>query len=225
MTFCAPEPATTDRRRLFWATQPAACGEERICQDDCGRPGLEFSDECEQRPCNNVNFGCDDGCPDYDCDNLGIAGCEDAADIASTYRSLRADNWVQGLILNMLGTSGHRPETDCGYRPGGRAGHWSQSFITDGSSEVGTLMLSDLTNSSLTIANTVALIRSNANATLARLITRGVAQSVDVEAEYAGSGRVRLTVVVFGRNGEQTRVGLIGERSSSAWIWANDQRN
>lgn len=34
-----------DRRRLFWATQPGACGEESSCAGDCGVPGLAYESE------------------------------------------------------------------------------------------------------------------------------------------------------------------------------------
>ena len=34
-----------DRRRLFWATQPGACGEDQTCSGDCGVPGLAFESE------------------------------------------------------------------------------------------------------------------------------------------------------------------------------------
>lgn len=42
MSIAACEPNFSERRRTFWATQPAACGTgpEGDCATDCGRPGL-----------------------------------------------------------------------------------------------------------------------------------------------------------------------------------------
>lgn len=32
-----------DRRQIFWATQPAACGEVNGCFTECGKPGLQIN--------------------------------------------------------------------------------------------------------------------------------------------------------------------------------------
>jgi len=40
MAICSVPVAT--RRKLFWATQPDACGSNEICGADCGSPGLSF---------------------------------------------------------------------------------------------------------------------------------------------------------------------------------------
>jgi phage gp46-like protein len=37
--------SSPDRRRLFWATQPGACGADQTCVGECGVPGLAFQSE------------------------------------------------------------------------------------------------------------------------------------------------------------------------------------
>lgn len=172
---------TNSRRRLFWATQPDACGTNEVCGANCGSPGLSFTGEANQP------------------------------------RSILTSDWLRGLIINMLMTDGRNADQPCGYQPGSQGGHWSESYITDGVGLVGTLMRT--VGAKGTTAESISLIRAYAVSTLERLVQRGVASSVEVEAAYVGNGKMSLTAVVYGRGDGAVRVGLSGARLQNGWVW------
>lgn len=179
MANCAE--TVNSRRKLFWATQPDACGSETVCGFDCGSPGLSLIDQ------------------------------EGGTTIAT-------DNWIRGLVINMLMTDGKEPDAPCGFRPGSQGGHWSSSYIDEGPTDIGTLMRT--VPSSGTVNETVALVGAYAKATVQRLVERGVALSVDVQASYAGLGKVSLAITINGQGGDTAKVGLSGSRSENSWLWS-----
>lgn len=167
------------RRRLFWATQPDACGEDQDCFQDCGRPGFKV----------------------------------ETTDEGLTFST---DEWLRGLIINMLMTDGRRPASACGYSPGGRGGHWSESYMGSNAG-VGTLLRTVEPGGS--VVELRALLAAHAQSTLGRLVARGVAVSTNTTAEYLGNGRFRLIIEVIGINNEISRIGLSGDRLANGWVW------
>lgn len=177
MDNCISPPGS--RRRLFWATQPDACGSEERCSLNCGDPGLEFNE-----------------------DGNGFS----------------TENWIRGLIINMLMTDGRKDDTACGFKPGAQGGHWSSSYIESGPPDIGTL-IRDIPPTGR-VNDHVLLVVAYARATLERLVSRGVALSVDVSGAYVGDGRINLDIIVNGRRDDETRVGLSGSRMENGWIWS-----
>jgi phage gp46-like protein len=187
-----------DRRRLFWATQPDACGSNEVCGYACGRPGLSIRNICEEVDCNiTIPVGC-------------ASSNKDESSISTT-------NWLRGIIINMLMTDGRNPDTPCGYRPGAQGGHWSESYITSGPTSIGTLLRT--IPSTGRIQENINLIVAYAQATVERLIERGVAVSVDVKGSYIGGSRMQLDITVVGRQNVTARVGIAGARLSNGWVW------
>lgn len=193
------------RRRLFWATQPDGCGSNPVCGYQCGVPGLAYA-KSYLYDCNPNALPCPPATNNPACppDTLGP-------------RSISTDEWVRGLIINMLMTDGRSPDTPCGYRPGSQGGHWSSSYIETGPTDIGTLMRTVPPVGR--VQETVTLVSSYAKATLQRLIARGVAATVDVNGVYLGEGRMRLDITVIGRGGDTTRVGIDGARLTNGWVW------
>ncbi len=149
------------------------------------------------------------------CQNAcGVPGFEYTGNAAA--RSISTEDWVRGLIINMIMTDGREADNACGWFPGAQGGHWSESYMS-GPAVVGTLMRS--VSPQKTILQTTALLRAYAVATLERLVTRGVALSVAVEVNYKGDGRFEMDIEVHGLSNNIARVGLSGERLSNGWVW------
>lgn len=174
-------PSTTQRRTLFWATQPDSCGTDDICGYQCGSPGL-----------TPINDG----------------------------SSLATTDWLRGLMINMLMTDGRPLETACGVQPGAYGGHWTESYITSGPADVGTLVRTVPPQGR--VQDGVNLVVAYANATLSRLVARGVASSVEVTGRYAGAGKVEISALARGTSDGDARVQLTGARMANGWIWTNE---
>lgn len=181
----------SNRRRRFWATQPDACPDitATVCASDCGQPGLVL-DEMPADP---------------------------AAVDQTPFRTVSTDEWVRGLAINMLMTDGRRPDRICGYPPRGLGGHWSETFDDGATPGIGTLMF-DI-DPTASVNETTNLISAFAQATLDRLVDRGVAVRVDVEASYLGGNVFQITADIIGLGNNSARVGVTGERLSNGWVW------
>lgn len=198
----------SNRRRLFWATQPDACGTSDICGAGCGIPGLSRSSSggwdcapgCQCCPPATV----DPSCPDQIGERQQV--------------TISTDQWLRGLVINMLMTDGRMPDTACGYRPGAQGGHWSSSYIEAGPAEVGTLIRAVPTGGR--IQDSVNLATSYARATLQRLIERGVALDISVVGVYLGGMKMRLDIDVIGRRSDSAKVGISGQRVANGWVWS-----
>lgn len=176
------------RRRIFWTTQPC-----RTAVDACGNECADYGIELE-------------------CPNGG--NCVEYA--PGRGRTVKTTEWVRGLVLNILLTDGRRADTSCGWRPGTRGGHWSDSFRTQpGASGSSIRYLKSHGRIADAIAELLAFVKHD----LHKLVTYGVASSVEVTAEYAGANVAKLAITVFGLNGEATKVGISGERKANAWVW------
>lgn len=178
-----------DRRRKFWSTQPDVCGTEDDCGYTCGNPGLAIF--------------APDPPPGED-------------DVTKIPRTIATNDYVRGLILNILLTSARKPDIPCGYRAGAIGGFWGDSYRTDGQYS-GTMIRYIPTTGS--IRDAVSLIRAYAEKDMKKLITYGVATDVTVEATYAGGATVNLDIRVFGRSGDETRVGITAARMANSWVW------
>lgn len=145
-----------------------------------------------------------------DCLQFGLLYDREAGSpISPNPRSISTNNWLAGLVINILLTDGQGPERLCGYKPGRRGGHWSDSFRTDGQNSGSLLRKVGKTK---TVQEGVNLIQSYAQASLTKLIAYGVATAVEVDAKYAGNGKVELVVTVIGPAGQEERVGFTSTR-------------
>lgn len=134
--------------------------------------------------------------------------------------SIATDDYITGLAINILGTDGIKDDVFCGHRPGARGGHWSDSFRDDGETS-GTQ--SRYIEPQGSISENVSLIKAQIERSLRKLIKYEVATSVTVEANYVGGNAVKLSVVITGTNGKNSRVGIIGNRLKNSWAW--EQQN
>lgn len=179
------------RRRTFWSTQ--ACATEPDCAGSCETAyGLK-----------------------YNCPNSG--NCENYT--TGKTRTIETDNWLKGLIINILFTDGRLPETACGWQPGARGGHWSDSYRPSEYAGTSGSMLRALTTHG-TIAEALQEINVIARHDLEKLVKYGVADSIDVTSKYLGANTVSLDIIVYGVNGDVTKVGLSGKRMKNDWAWS-----
>lgn len=195
------------RRRLFWSTQPDACGSEEVCGAGCGVPGLSYTSQ--------TNSTCGSGCQCCPPATVNL-NCPDQY-VGTRQTGIATNDWLRGLIINMLMTDGRLPDTQCGYTPGSQGGHWSSSYIASGPTDVGTLMRS--VPAFGRVNDQVNMVKSYAQATLERLVERGVAFSVTTEAKYLGNMRMQLDVTVLGRKDGEAKVGITGARLTNGWVW------
>src|SRR5688572_27723175 len=63
---------------------------------------------------------CNDKCDD-------VNGLK-VVDANGGYATIDNSNYVRSLALNILLTDGRRPDAPCGWKPGARGGHWSDSY-------------------------------------------------------------------------------------------------
>lgn len=145
-------------------------------------------------------------------DDCSVPGLSLASD-----GTIVSDNWITSLVINMLMTDGREENTACGFAPGSQGGHWSESYITGPAPNVGTLMRTVKPQGS--VNQIVTMLKAFAQSTLDKLVERGVAFSVNVEAKYVGNNRFALDVEVFGASNTISRVGLSADRLSNEWIW------
>jgi phage gp46-like protein len=171
------------RRRIFWTTQPDACGEQSYCHSNCGSSGLK-----------SYVPG-------------GQAG-----------RTFKNDNYVRSLALNIILTNGKKADRACGYRPGARGGHWSESYGDN--LNVGT-NLRDIPTT-YTIAEAIKLIQANLTTSLHKLVLYGVALSVDVKVKYLGSNVFDAAIDIISQDGLTSRVGITGNRLENSWVWGSN---
>lgn len=149
-----------------------------------------------------------DTCGGYDCGRPGLQ-----LDGSSFVTS----DWLRSLVINILHTDGRQPDTRCGYAPGTQGGHWSESFRSDGQ-KIGTTIRNIPPQAS--IRDALSLIKAKMISDLNRLIMMKLVAKIDVATSYLGSNRVRVDIIVIGQSGETTRVGMIGDRLRSSWVWS-----
>ena len=179
------------RRRVFWTTQPQACGEYTLCGHPCQIPGLEYVDNDDPYP--------DQGLPPA----------------SSGYRTIRNDEWLLSLILNILNTRA-RTDMKCP-SPAAVYGHWSESYREDGL-WVGSRLWNAADKSYVRVNDSVKAIEAAIKADMAKLVHLGVADSVDVVATYQGRNTVAVVVTATKMNARHV-LNLSGSFVSDSWMW------
>lgn len=172
------------RRKIFWTTQPDACGVVTRCHSDCGSSGLRSYVPEGQKG-----------------------------------RTFATNDFVRGLAINILLTDARKEDKDCGYKPGAIGGHWSDSYRDDGK-RAGT-NLRDVPTI-YRAADTVKILQAYAQASLQKLVSYGVAQSVSVAVKYLGRNQFSMEADIESTDGAVSRVGVIGNRMENSWVWGSN---
>lgn len=176
-TICGIIPNNT--RRIFWTTQPDACGASSACDATCGQPGLL------------------------------LTYMEQGATFVTT-------DYVRSIAINILMTDARKLDTLCGFVPGTRGGFWADSFRKDnlytGSN------IRDL-KTSYTAKQSITLIKAFAKKDMQKLVSYGIAASVEVAASNLGGGRVALTIDIFGFSGDKITIGATATQGKNSWAW------
>lgn len=206
---CIPPPRS--RFRHFWATQPNVCPPtEGDCnwldpnnQEGCTSPGLGLlvtTDPCwGQLSC----APCDGGGALPDC-RAPITGA-----------SIATNDYVRGLVINILGTNAAQKSSKCGNIPGQRQGYWLDSITGDTSGS----SIRYVPTVSFNTAQSLQFVQMQAQADLQVLIKYGVANQVTVTSMYLGNGTIGLKIVVEGVDDETTVVNSTMTKISNAWVW------
>lgn len=160
--------------------------------------------------CGTEKNYCDNG----DCSEMGFRYITDHD--AGT-RTIEADEYVESLALNMLGTNHRREDTNCGVAPSGIQGHWSETFAGKGY-RVGSKLRYLPTAASVNVL--VAVAKAAVEETLEKLVALGVASSIEVTAKYAGGAKIAVDAVIYGTTGTHTNVAVSGAVVANEWIWS-----
>jgi len=134
------------------------------------------------------------------------------------YRSISTASWVQSLALNILLTNGRRPDAPCGYRPGVRGGHWSDSYRDREYQGTAGSMIATL-NAHKSIADAISELKALVKFDMQKLVAYKVATSVDVDVSYIGNNAVKLVIKIIGMAGENVNVGASLTRVKNSWAW------
>jgi hypothetical protein len=136
---------------------------------------------------------------------------EDTAD----GRTISVDDWLQGLILNILNTRA-RTNVPCP-SPSAVYGHWSESYRGD-NLYIGSTLWNAAEKPYVRTADAVKAVGVAVRSDVGKLIALGIATSVEVEATYSGSNSVAVIVTVFTTSGRK-RIDLSGSFVSETWVW------
>lgn len=131
-------------------------------------------------------------------------------------QTLATNDWIRSLAINMLLTDARRNDTTCGHRPGTINGHWSESYIKNGSPIGSSIRYID---SLASIREVVQLIQVDVQTTLQKLVKYKIAISVEVIAEYVGNNTVSIVANILDVHGQSAKVGLSAGRSQNEWAW------
>jgi phage gp46-like protein len=130
-------------------------------------------------------------------------------------RTIKTDNWLQGLILNILNTRA-RTDAKCPSPPA-VFGHWSESYRDDGL-YIGATMWNAAERSYSRMNDSVAAIKAAITADMHKLVLMGIADSVVVTATYVGEGRVDVVIETITSSG-RSRINLSGSFVTETWVW------
>ena len=175
-------------RRIFWTTRPEACGEYVMCGYPCSIPGLEYID--------------------YEGPHISIE---------KQGRTIRNDEWVRGLILNILNTRA-RNDRPCP-TPAAVYGHWSESYIGEGEwYYIGSTLWNAAEKLYARCQDAVKAIEAAIRADLGKLIAQGIVSAVTVHAVYHKQSHVDVMIDTVTSTG-RTRIDLSGAFVSESWVW------
>ena len=181
------------RRRIFWTTRAEACGSYVLCGVDCSIPGLEYEDR-------------DDPYPD-----------QSLPPASRGFRTIKTDEWLQGLILNILNTRA-RTDAKCP-TPAAVYGHWSENYRGD-NIYIGSTLWNAAEKSYVRTNDEVKAIRAAVQADMNKLVAMGIADSVEVEANLSSrNSRTVVIVVSVTTSTGRSRVNLSGSFVSETWVW------
>jgi phage gp46-like protein len=178
------------RRRIFWTTRQNACGTYNLCGQTCSIPGLEYEDHDDPYP-------------------------EQGLPASSGYRTIKNDEWLLGLILNILNTRA-RTDMRCP-SPAAVYGHWSESYRSDGL-WIGSRMWNAASKSYIRVNDGVKAIEAAIRADMGKLVVQGVADSVEVTATYRRHNSVEVMVTATKTNARHV-LNLSGSFVSNNWVW------
>ncbi|KRR21366.1 hypothetical protein CQ14_06870 [Bradyrhizobium lablabi] len=130
-------------------------------------------------------------------------------------RTIRNDEWLRGLILNILNTRA-RTDLRCP-TPAAVYGHWSESFRKDGL-YIGSRVWNVAAKPYVRVADAVKAIKAAVVADMAKLTVMNLADSVEVEADYRGRNRVDVVITAVTRKASHV-LNLSGTYSSDSWVW------
>lgn len=162
------------------------------------------------QPCAEKGSLCGNNCDD----SYGLKLVEVGEDQATIDNS----DYVRSLALNILMTDGRRPDAPCGYRPGVRGGHWSDSFRKPEYAATAGSLIATL-NAHKSIGEAVNELQALVQYDMQKLVKYGVATAVEVKAEYVGSNVVNLAIKINGFAGDAVAVGASLVRVKNAWAW------
>jgi hypothetical protein len=140
---------------------------------------------------------------------------EDSDEKIEGGRTIKTEDWLQGLILNILNTRA-RTDMRCP-APAAVYGHWSESYRDD-NLHIGSTLWNAAEKSYIRTADAVKAISVAVRGDVGKLIALGLATSVEVESTYAGDNKVTVLVTVFTTTG-RNRINLSGSFVSETWVW------
>jgi phage gp46-like protein len=162
-----------------------------LCGNECQIPGLEYEDHEDPYPDQSPPPG------------------------SRGYRTIKNDEWLLGLILNILNTRA-RTDLNCP-SPAAVYGHWSESYREDGL-WIGSRLWNAADKSYTRTSDAVKAIEAAIKADMAKLVMMGVADSVEVEATYRRHSTVEVIVTAIKTNARHV-LNLSGTFVSDTWVW------
>ena len=155
-------------------------------------------------------YGHYDICNNQEC---GIPGLKIISHEQSA--TISTKDYVVGLALNILLTDAKKDDKACGYLPGTRGGHWSDSFT--GATTGSKLRQIPTTYS---IRETLSLVKANIQQDCQKLVyPYGVAEKIKTDVSYDGVNDIHVLLRIFGRSEKVYSVGLLGTRQTNSWVW------
>jgi len=153
-------------------------------------------------------------------DDCGIPGLElkkqEVYITGNRGASFATNDWIRGLLLNIFCTEARKPATNCGNIPGQQGGHWSESY-GDGT-YIGSRIYMGNNIIVKSTSDAIKLLTASVQADAYKLVTYGVATSVEVTAKYLGNLKVEMLIEVFGPSIVDGRVNLRAQRSKNQWV-------
>lgn len=153
-----------------------------------------------------------EACPGQSCAVPGLK-----RDVAAQAATISNAEWVRGLMINILATDARKDDTECGWRPGQRGGHWSEAYIPKGTKRIGSRIRQ--LPQRCAINEILGLAKAYAVDDLSVLVVWGVASEIEVETRYVGNNSIMLVAKAIARDAQVINVGMTATRTSNAWIW------